>query len=75
MTVQMEGNCVDARRSGPLTTRIAPWRLARRGAAAVEYCKAAFDAADLHRVSNDAGKIVARLVKPSAEEIVEGGVR
>jgi PhnB protein len=50
-----------ARRSEPLQTSIAPWLSVRRGAEAVDYYKAAFGAAELHRHENDAGEIVAQL--------------
>jgi PhnB protein len=51
----------DSPRSEPRKTSIAPWLSVRRGADAVDYYKAAFGAAELHRVENDAGEIVAHL--------------
>jgi PhnB protein len=51
----------DSPRSEPRKTRIAPWLSVRRGADAVDYYKAAFGAAELDRVENDAGEIVAHL--------------
>jgi PhnB protein len=45
----------------PPKASIAPWLSVRRGARAVDYYKAAFDAVELHRVENDAGAIVAQL--------------
>jgi PhnB protein len=47
--------------SAPLKTSIAPWLSVHRGAEAVDYYKAAFGAAELHRVENDTGEIVAQL--------------
>ena len=49
------------RRSEPLKTSIAPWLSVRRGVEAVDYYKAAFGAAELHHVENEAGEIVAQL--------------
>jgi PhnB protein len=51
----------DTRKSEALKTSIAPWLSVRRGAEAVGYYTAAFGAAELHRVENDAGEIVAHL--------------
>ena len=51
----------DSKTSEPLRTSIAPWLSVRRGAEAVDYYMAAFGATVLHRVENDARKIVARL--------------
>ncbi len=51
----------DTRKSEPLKASIAPWLSVRRGPEAVDYYKAAFGAAELHRVENDAGEIVAHL--------------
>jgi PhnB protein len=48
-------------KSERLETSIAPWLSVLRGAEAVDYYKAAFGAAELHRVENDAGEIVAQL--------------
>jgi PhnB protein len=42
-------------------TSISPWLSVLRGAAAVEYYRAAFGASELHRHENDAGEIVAQL--------------
>jgi PhnB protein len=49
------------RQPEPLETSITPWLSVGRGAEAVDYYKAAFGAAELHRVENDAGEIVAQL--------------
>ena len=43
------------------TTAIAPMLSVRRGARAVEFYKAAFDAGELFRVDNESGAVVARL--------------
>ena len=51
----------DTGKSEPLKTSIAPWLSVRRGAEAVDYYKAAFGAAELHRVENEAEEIVAHL--------------
>ncbi|MDP9226946.1 MAG: VOC family protein [Actinomycetota bacterium] len=42
-------------------TSIAPWLSVRGGTDAVDYYKATFGAAELHRVENEAGEIVAHL--------------
>jgi PhnB protein len=47
--------------SSSRTAGIAPWLHVARGAQAVEYYKAAFGAAELHRHENDSGEIVAQL--------------
>jgi PhnB protein len=55
------------RQPEPLETSITPWLSVGRGAEAVDYYKAAFGAAELHRVENDAGEIVAQLSIEGAE--------
>jgi PhnB protein len=44
-----------------MSTSITPWLSVLRGADAVDFYKAAFSAAELHRVENEAGEIVAHL--------------
>jgi PhnB protein len=51
----------DTGQAEPFKSSIAPWLSVRRGAEAVEFYKAAFGAAELHRVQNEAGEIVAQL--------------
>jgi PhnB protein len=47
-------------------TNISPWLSVLRGAAAVEYYKAAFGASELHRHENEKGEIVAQLAVEDA---------
>ena len=49
------------------TPAIAPWLSVRRGAAAVDFYRAAFGAVELHRVGNDDGEIVCQLAVDGAE--------
>lgn len=42
-------------------TSISPWLSVLRGAAAIEYYKAAFGATELHHHENDAGEVVSQL--------------
>jgi PhnB protein len=48
-------------------TSIAPFLSVRRGAQAVEFYKSAFGAAELFRIENAAGEVVARLTIEGAE--------
>ncbi|MGA3040797.1 MAG: VOC family protein [Bryobacteraceae bacterium] len=51
----------------PQKTAIAPMLSVRRGAAAVEFYKAAFGAGELFRVDSESGDVVARLSLGAAE--------
>jgi PhnB protein len=44
--------------SEPLKTSIAPWLSVPDGGAALDFYKAAFGAVELHRLEDDAGKVV-----------------
>src|SRR5262245_11066143 len=49
------------------TVSVSPMLSVRRGAEAVEFCKAAFGAVEVFRVENPAGEVVARLTIDVAE--------
>lgn len=53
--------------AGPVKTTISPWLSVRGGARAVEFYKAAFGAAEVYRVENPDGEVVARLSVDGAE--------
>ena len=48
-------------------TSIAPWLSVQHGARAVDFYRSAFGAAELHRVENESGQIVAQLAIGEAE--------
>ncbi len=50
-----------------LKTSIAPMLSVRRGAAAIEFYKAAFGASELFRIADESGAVVARLSVEGAE--------
>ena len=49
---------IDTGKFESLKASIAPWLSVRRGAEAVDFYRAAFGAAELHRVEDDAGATV-----------------
>src|SRR5580698_3142685 len=63
----MNPDALPLRPASSISTSIAPWLSVRKSAQAVEFYKAAFGAAEVYRLEDPGGSVVARLSVDGAE--------